>query len=791
MLAPGAALLAATIFVPAVVLVIRSVEGGRSAGTSTFVEVRQLTLLLRSVRLAGMGAVAALLLSLPAAYAVGRIGSLSRIPAVAALLAMPLLLPPMVYVFGWQRLGLECLPGEALCLWVWASWGWPIPAALIGAAWARRGQSAYEAALLVTGRAQAFIRAALPLLTMQAAIAVLILFVLFLGEYGVPHANGLVVLATELLGWASQSGKPADVLIPALPMVLVSAAGLLGLAIMLRRTPEAEPELGTTSPTRRWPSIIVAATVALTVGVPLGSLAVRFAAHRVMAEAWRTYRGELTASLGVAAVAGITVVLMGASVALSRRWLRWALPAAILWGVLPAALAGEAILATYRPIRPVYYHWPLLAVGYVARYGWIGCATAWLARSSVAPDLVRQARSDGAGDMGIAIRLGYRPNVAMLLCAAAVVSALSLSDAVLGTMLTVPGIGPVSSILLEKFHRLEDQMLVALSLWLVVGAVPAALLAWLALKSRRRSGFVRTSAVALAVLGLGGGCSPPPLSDNGVIAVVGGVGLGPGEFSYPRAITVSSTGSVFVVDKAARVQRFTSKGEYELEWRMPQKQAGKPVGLTVHPDGRIFVADTHYHRVVVYDNEGNELARFGELGNGDGQFQLPTDVAVDHSGFIYVSEYNGNDRVTKWTLDLTFVEQVTPELIEGEPLVRPAGIDIDEEDTLWIADACNHRIIRMTLDGKVLTVFGKRGTEPSQLRYPYDLTAMPDGTIMVCEYGNSRLQWFDKQGRSVAVWGSPGRAIGELWSPWGATVGPDGRLYVVDSLNSRIQIVDW
>jgi DNA-binding beta-propeller fold protein YncE len=106
-----------------------------------------------------------------------------------------------------------------------------------------------------------------------------------------------------------------------------------------------------------------------------------------------------------------------------------------------------------------------------------------------------------------------------------------------------------------------------------------------------------------------------------------------------------------------------------------------------------------------------------------------------------------------------------------------------------VADACNHRILRFSLDGEVLAVFGEMGKQPGQMRYPYDITVTPADTLLVCEYGNSRLQWFDKQGRSLGVWGEPGRQVGQLWSPWGAVVGTDGRVYVVDSYNNRVQIV--
>jgi len=289
--------------------------------------------------------------------------------------------------------------------------------------------------------------------------------------------------------------------------------------------------------------------------------------------------------------------------------------------------------------------------------------------------------------------------------------------------------------------------------------------------------------------GLLAGCDPPAITPNGVVGIFGRVGLGPGAFSYPRAITAEPNGSVFVVDKNGRVQRFSAEGKFETSWRMPETERGKPVGLAVHPDGRIFVADTHYHRVMVFDREGSALGSFGREGTGDGEFQLPTDIAFDARGFVYVSEYHGNDRISKWSPDLRFMTSFGESPIQGERLSRPTGLDIDDEQTLWVADACNHRVVRFTLDGEPLATFGRFGRGPGEMRYPYDLCVSPDNTVMVCEYEGNRLQWFTKEGRSLRTWGRSGRAPGELFAPWGATYGPGGRFYVVDSLNSRVQIV--
>lgn len=302
----------------------------------------------------------------------------------------------------------------------------------------------------------------------------------------------------------------------------------------------------------------------------------------------------------------------------------------------------------------------------------------------------------------------------------------------------------------------------------------------------RRAGVLTILSAAVSVFAA---CEPPALTPNGVIGVFGDVGLGPGAFSYPRAITAEPTGSIFVIDKNGRIQRFNEDGAFETFWRMPETERGKPVGVSIHPDGRIFVADTHYHRVTIFDRDGTPLGSFGGEGTGDGEFLLPTDVAFDASGVIYVSEYQGNDRISKWSPDLHFIEAIGEGEIEGSRLRRPTAIEIDDEETLWIADACNHRIVRLSLDGELLTTFGRFGTEPGELRYPYDLSISPDQTIMVCEYEGNRLQWFSKDGRSLRLWGTSGRKPGELFAPWGATYGPQGRVYVVDSLNSRIQIV--
>ncbi|HSW44298.1 MAG TPA: hypothetical protein VLM89_01875 [Phycisphaerae bacterium] len=302
---------------------------------------------------------------------------------------------------------------------------------------------------------------------------------------------------------------------------------------------------------------------------------------------------------------------------------------------------------------------------------------------------------------------------------------------------------------------------------------------------RRWRGFL------LAALIVSAGCRDGEMAGRKPDLIFGERGMGPGQFLYPRALAIAPDGCVFIVDKTARIQRFSSDGRFEMSWRMPEYQAGKPTGITVDERGRVLVADTHYHRVMIYDRDGNELARFGSDGRDLGQLTYPTGVVVDREGNYFVSEYGGNDRITRFDPDFK------PVLAFGGPdagetsLSRPQSMILDEEQMLWVADACHHRICRFTRDGKLVSTFGKPGRARGQLQYPYDLAFCPDGTIVVSEYGNNRVQRFDREGKCLDVWGAAGRRPGEFACPWGVAVGLDRRVYVLDSGNNRVQVVKW
>ena len=60
--------------------------------------------------------------------------------------------------------------------------------------------------------------------------------------------------------------------------------------------------------------------------------------------------------------------------------------------------------------------------------------------------------------------------------------------------------------------------------------------------------------------------------------------------------------------------------------------------------GRVFVVEGRFDRVQAYDPEGQMILYFGNSGNGEGEFFLPTGIAVDSEGKLYVAD-SQNGRV--------------------------------------------------------------------------------------------------------------------------------------------------
>ena len=255
----------------------------------------------------------------------------------------------------------------------------------------------------------------------------------------------------------------------------------------------------------------------------------------------------------------------------------------------------------------------------------------------------------------------------------------------------------------------------------------------------------------------------------------------------PRAITCGKNEEVIVLDDAGRVLVYNQQGNLKRKWKMPATDLGHPEGVTVFEDGKIAVADTHYARIVVFNEDGTVAFKFGSRGDQPGQFYSPVGITLDEEQNIYVCEYGFNDRVQKFTKEGKFIASFGKSGIEPGNLQRASDM-VWTDGKLYVADAVNNRIQVFDDSGKFLEILKNQGKEIS-FYLPYDIDLAPDGSLWIIEYANCRLTQTTKEGKILGHFGRAGTELDSFRNPWGLGIDDKGTIYVADTANRRIIVL--
>ncbi len=224
--------------------------------------------------------------------------------------------------------------------------------------------------------------------------------------------------------------------------------------------------------------------------------------------------------------------------------------------------------------------------------------------------------------------------------------------------------------------------------------------------------------------------------------------------SQPVAAAYDPAGRLLVSDSVGgNLAVFDSSGVYE--GRIGDKILKRPCGLAISAGvagaggaveaTRIFVADSAAHQIVVLSGDGKELARIGERGSGPGQFNFPTNVAIDRQGRIFVSD-SLNFRVQIFSPDFTFLRQIGRKGDMPGYFSQPKGLAIDSKDRLFVVDANFEaiQIYRCLQDrDELLMSLGREGHGPGEFWLPAGVHVDALGRIWVADSYNRRVQVFE------------------------------------------------
>ncbi len=484
----GIALLLATVASPALMLVIKCFEPVPSDAMASINASGDLSggfassLFFRSAGLAALGASAACVLALPGIKLIGCTASARQFGLIASLIVAPLIIPPMVIGLGvrsWLRGA-----GEFRCVLVWALWCWPIVALLVGGAWARRGHQLYEVALIHGSKLKAFASVLGSVLVRPIIGAWMLLFALFLGDYSVPHSCDMIVYATALLSEATSSQYPVATVIASLPLLAPMLMAVVVAYVLGGRGAPGEQEEPAKAQFEvpRITCAIVLAMIAASTLLPTYGLIRDIELAKAIATTWELYRVDVAYSLATAFVAGALIVWMGTCATALAPIRRVAPLIVVIWAVIPGALVGEAVVAAYLPFDGIYSHWMLTVIGYVARFGWMGILLAHVVVRQSDESTMGAAMVDGASTGLATCRVTFANHWPTMCAGVLIAAAMSLAEVATTSLVRVPMFSPVSLVLIEKFHRFEDDVLAALCILLLIVACPG--IALLSLASR-------------------------------------------------------------------------------------------------------------------------------------------------------------------------------------------------------------------------------------------------------------------------------------------------------------------
>ncbi len=299
---------------------------------------------------------------------------------------------------------------------------------------------------------------------------------------------------------------------------------------------------------------------------------------------------------------------------------------------------------------------------------------------------------------------------------------------------------------------------------------------------------------------------------------------------FPRPQKVITPGSVKGLKPVGTI------GETKLGFSF----LSHPTGITIDPEGNLFITDTGNDRVIKCDGGGKFLKETGGFGWEEGQFNRPTYIATDNGLNIYVTDTQ-NKRVQRFDRNLNFISTIKIEpqddfsgfgLLEGIALTSggelllsdieddhvikldnfysygrtfggfgygegslrdPLGISVDRKENIYVADSQNDRVAIYDLFGNFLKSVGEK-----TLRKPSGITVGDDDLIYVANTEKNSIAIFDPGGKLVLEYGTWGSGIGNFSKPTDIKLGKDNRLvvsganllFVVDSGNSRICVFE-
>lgn len=208
-----------------------------------------------------------------------------------------------------------------------------------------------------------------------------------------------------------------------------------------------------------------------------------------------------------------------------------------------------------------------------------------------------------------------------------------------------------------------------------------------------------------------------------------------------------------------------------------------PVFIGSNGTGKVYVSDLKLGSFLVFDLNAREAHLLGK-GKSDNLFEHPSGVAVDADGNIYAADLKqrkififSSDETPKNSMDISgSVESI-------------GSIAVDKvRKRIIVPDIKGHKIAAFDFSGALVWSVGKRGNGNDEFNYPTSVAVDKDGNIIVCDSMNARIVRLTPEGKPLSLFGERGDGAGSFSQIKAVAVDSNGYIYVTDGKANRVSI---
>ena len=243
---------------------------------------------------------------------------------------------------------------------------------------------------------------------------------------------------------------------------------------------------------------------------------------------------------------------------------------------------------------------------------------------------------------------------------------------------------------------------------------------------------------------------------------VGKKGQAPGELCVPHGVAIDeNTNMIYVTDGLGsdRVSIFSETGAFIDTFSHEDMIA--PHGIAIHRDN-LYVTDTGAHAVFQFKIEADMrlVAKLGSRGSGMGQFDYPLGLSVSPNGDVFVADF-GNNRIQILDDSLHFQRSITHQTMEHPPDIK---LTPDEVYVLCPVSPC---ILVFSHAGEEIRSLVTRGGRGMQIGSASFFCLDKKQNLLISDYENNQVRIFSKEGTHLHTIGQPGQQAGMLYYPQG------------------------